>query len=116
MQAAEHGAQFPMARKLRSSMTHDQLHDFAVGSEAGKPEHVRPARPTRPPRVAPASRLHPNAQARGLLHPAMAEHGQMVREAHAHLSGAIAGFNQLPAAHRMQAIQEHIRVRKANGY
>jgi hypothetical protein len=40
-QAAEHGADFPMAQKLRASMTHDQLHDFAAGSEAGKPLHVR---------------------------------------------------------------------------
>lgn len=40
MQAAEHGAQFPAAQKLRQSMSHDQLHDFSVGSEAGKPEHV----------------------------------------------------------------------------
>ena len=40
MQAAEHGADFPMARKVRSSMTHDQMHDFAVGSEAGKPQRV----------------------------------------------------------------------------
>lgn len=42
MQAAEHGADFPMAQKLRETMTHDQLHDFSVGSEAGKPEHVGP--------------------------------------------------------------------------
>lgn len=41
MQAAEHGADFPMARKVRASMTHQQMHDFAVGSEKGKPEHVR---------------------------------------------------------------------------
>ncbi len=40
MQAAEHGASFAMARKLRSSMTHAQLHDFSVGSEKGKPQHV----------------------------------------------------------------------------
>lgn len=40
MQAAEHGADFPMAKKLRSSMTHQQLHDFSVGSEKGKPEHA----------------------------------------------------------------------------
>lgn len=39
-QAAEHGADFPMAKKLRKSMTHDQLHDFSVGSETGKPQHV----------------------------------------------------------------------------
>lgn len=42
MQAAEHGADFPMARKIRGSMTHQQMHDFAVGSEKNKPQHVRP--------------------------------------------------------------------------
>jgi hypothetical protein len=42
MQAAEHGANFPMAQKLRKSMTHQQLHDFSVGSEKGKPQHVAP--------------------------------------------------------------------------
>jgi hypothetical protein len=40
MAAAEHGATFPMAKKLRRSMTHDQLHDFAAGSMKGKPERV----------------------------------------------------------------------------
>lgn len=40
MQAAEHGANFPMAKKVRSSMSHDQMHDFSVGPEADKPEHV----------------------------------------------------------------------------
>jgi Protein of unknwon function (DUF3008) len=40
MAAAEHGADFPMAKKLRKSMTHQQLHDFASGPEKGKPEHV----------------------------------------------------------------------------
>lgn len=41
MQAAEHGANFPMAQKVRASMSLNQLHDFAVGSEKGKPEHVK---------------------------------------------------------------------------
>lgn len=40
MGAAEHGADFPMAKKLRGSMSHQQLHDFASGPETGKPEHV----------------------------------------------------------------------------
>ena len=40
-QAAEHGADFPMAKKLRASMTHDKLREFAVGSEKGKPGHVK---------------------------------------------------------------------------
>ena len=44
MQAAEHGAMFPAAEKIRASMTHSQMHDFSVGSEKGKPEHVRPPR------------------------------------------------------------------------
>lgn len=39
-QAAEHGADFPMANKLRESASPEQLHDFSVGSEAGKPQHV----------------------------------------------------------------------------
>lgn len=40
MQSAEHGASFPMAKKLRKSMSHQQLHDFASGSEEGKSDHV----------------------------------------------------------------------------
>lgn len=47
MGAAEHGADFPMARKLRASMTHQQLHDFAAGSMKRKPEHVKKAKPRR---------------------------------------------------------------------
>lgn len=41
MAAAEHGADFPKARKLRASMTHEQLHDFASGSMKGKPARVK---------------------------------------------------------------------------
>lgn len=41
MRAAEHGATFPMAQKVRASMTHQQMHDVASGSEKGKPAHVR---------------------------------------------------------------------------
>jgi hypothetical protein len=41
MAAAEHGANFPMAKKLRGSMTHQQLHDFASGPMKGKPEHAK---------------------------------------------------------------------------
>lgn len=44
MQAAEHGATFPAAVKIRQSMTHEQIHDFAVGSEKNKPEHVKKGR------------------------------------------------------------------------
>jgi hypothetical protein len=43
MAAAEHGATFPMAQKVRGSMSMKQLHDFAVGSTKGKPAHVAKA-------------------------------------------------------------------------
>ncbi len=45
MRAAEHGANFPMARKVRASMTTQQLHDFASGSTKGKPQHVQHGKP-----------------------------------------------------------------------
>ena len=38
MAAAEHGADFPEARKIRASMSHEQMHDFAVTKEAHLPE------------------------------------------------------------------------------
>lgn len=44
MAAAEHGATFPMAKKIRASMTHQQMHDFAAGSIKGKPRHVKQKR------------------------------------------------------------------------
>jgi hypothetical protein len=49
MQAAEHGARFPKAEQIRQSMTYAQMHDFAVGSERGKPLHVAPRRRGRKP-------------------------------------------------------------------
>jgi hypothetical protein len=55
MGAAEHGADFPMARKIRQSMTHQQMHDFASGSERGKPQHV--------------SNRHPHSNLGKYLHP-----------------------------------------------
>ncbi len=54
MAAAEHGASFPMARKIQSSMTHQQMHDFAVGSMKSKPQHVA---------------QHPHKNLGGYLHP-----------------------------------------------
>ncbi len=53
MGAAEHGASFPMAKKVRGSMSMSQLHDFAVGSMQGKPAHVG----------------HPHANLGKFLHP-----------------------------------------------
>jgi len=39
--AAKHGADFPMARKLRSSMTLKQLGEFASTPTKNLPKHVR---------------------------------------------------------------------------
>ena len=39
--AAEHGATFPMAKKLRANMTLAQLHDFAATSTKKLPAHVK---------------------------------------------------------------------------
>jgi len=47
MAAAEHGADFPMAQKVRASMTMSQLHDFAKGSMKGKPARVKGQHPQR---------------------------------------------------------------------
>ena len=90
MQAAEHGATFPMAEKLRSSMTMSQLHDFASGSEKGKPVHVAKSR---------------------AMHPALHQRASMVKEAHAHLKQAIPNFHKLPARQRMMAAQHHVNLR-----
>lgn len=40
MRAAEHGATFPMAKQVRASMTHKQMHDFAVTPSKGLPKHT----------------------------------------------------------------------------
>ncbi len=39
--AAEHGANFPKAKAIRRSMTHQQMHDFASTSERGLPERKK---------------------------------------------------------------------------
>lgn len=54
MGAAEHGAEFPLAKKLRRSMSKRQLHDFAVGPMKGKPEHVKKRSKAKSKRRAPA--------------------------------------------------------------
>ena len=43
MAAAEHGASFPMAQRLRQSMTLGQLHEFASTPEKSLPRHVSTA-------------------------------------------------------------------------
>jgi hypothetical protein len=44
MGAASHGADFPLARKVRASMTHKQMHDYAVTKRSNLPRHVSPSR------------------------------------------------------------------------
>lgn len=65
MQAAAHGATFPMAKKLRGSMTLAQLHDFAVGSEKGKPEHVKKVSTPRMPKGPAPAMMRKPAKLRG---------------------------------------------------
>ncbi len=59
MAAAEHGATFPMAQKVRSSMSLSQLGDFASGSMKGKPTHV----------AAAPKKGHPGGNLGKFLHP-----------------------------------------------
>lgn len=47
MAAAEHGADFPMAAKVRASMSLGQMRDFAEGPMTGKPAHVAGGHPNR---------------------------------------------------------------------
>ena len=44
MAAAEHGANFPMARNIRKSMTHQQMHDFAATSTKNLPDRKKKKR------------------------------------------------------------------------
>ena len=41
MGAAEHGANFPKAKKIRKSMSHKQMHEFASTKEKGLPVKVK---------------------------------------------------------------------------
>lgn len=76
MGAAEHGAQFPAAQKIRKSMTHEQMHDFASGREKGKPEHVTSKADEKSHRV----KLHGHA----------VRHGHGGGRAEAYVDGAMA--------------------------
>ena len=40
MAAAEHGADFPLATRLRASLSHAQLHEFAATRTKGLPAHA----------------------------------------------------------------------------
>lgn len=48
MRAAEHGAKFPMAKKIRASMAPASLHDFAATKSATMPAHVKRIMAPRP--------------------------------------------------------------------
>ncbi len=59
MAAAEHGADFPMAQQIQSSMSLGQMRDFARGPMAGKPEHVAKAKRSGHPHANLGKYLHP---------------------------------------------------------
>lgn len=93
MQAAEHGATFPMAKKVAASMTKQQLHDFAAGSERGKPQHVKKT-----------------------LHPALKQRAAMVKQSHAHLIKTVPGFAKLPGHQQLKHTQAHVSKRLKGGF
>jgi hypothetical protein len=68
MRAAEHGAQFPMAQKLRSSMSLGQMHDFAVTPNKGLPSHVKPASAAKERSETGSSMGHPHRNLGKYLH------------------------------------------------
>ena len=89
-QAAEHGAKFPAAEKISASMSHQQMHDFAVGSEKGKPEHVKHSKAD--------EKSH-----RVKLHGHAVRHGHGGGRAEAYVDGAMAqrgGQHTQTGAHR----------------
>ena len=57
MAAAEHGADFPMAKKVRKSMSKDQLHDFAATKESKLPVQVKGHARHKPAHKEPKPRL-----------------------------------------------------------
>lgn len=59
MAAAANGAQFPLAQKLRSTMSLGQLSDFASTPTKGLPSHVKPASAAKE-RSATGSSSHPH--------------------------------------------------------
>ena len=86
-QAAEHGATFPKAKQLRQTMTHQQLHDFASGSEKGKPQRV--------------------------MHPKMQQRAAQVKASHAQLTKDVPGFAALSGREQIKAT--HMHATKALG-
>lgn len=65
-------ARLPLARSIRASMTHQQMHDFAATPRRGLPTHVAAPTPVRPAAggIAAARASHPAASRLGkYLHP-----------------------------------------------
>ena len=67
MAAAEHGAQFPLARQVRGSMSLGQMADFASTPSKGLPSHVKPASPAKE-RSMTSSSGHPHRNLGKYLH------------------------------------------------
>lgn len=88
-QAVAHKASFPLARKIRATMTAPQIKDFTVRSPAAP---AAPA-PTRP------------------LHPALHARAMAVQAVHAHLSKTVPGFRSKPPAEQFAHTQRYVRTR-----
>ena len=89
MGAAEHGAEFPAAKKIRESMTHEQMHDFAKGSMKGKPEHVSKAHL----HGHAAKRGHGGMRAEAYVHGAMMERAGAHKDGHPRTSASGHGYS-----------------------
>ena len=101
MRAAEHGANFPMPRKVRASMTHEQLHDFAKTPTKHKPDHVKHEKHLKAHAIMRGhGGQHAEAYARGAMnerhgahkngHPrtGASSHGYSGKQADAYMAGA----------------------------
>ena len=60
----------------------------------------------------PKGRAMDAKHAKDMLHPKMRAHGQMVKEAHAHLKAAVPEYQQATGRQKMMMAQEHVRARK----
>lgn len=46
--AAEHGATFPLARKIRAQLSRRQMHEFAATKRQNLPDRIRSPKPKAP--------------------------------------------------------------------
>jgi hypothetical protein len=65
--AAEHGATFPLARKIRAQLSRKQMHDFASTKRQNLPDRIRSPKP-KVPKAAAKQFLHASKVPMGRLY------------------------------------------------